>query len=44
MQEVIAAQPIGNLINFRQRRLWAAEMAERDGMVEPDHRGGVEAQ
>ena len=38
MQEVVAAEPIRYLINFSERGFWPAEMAESDGMVEPDHR------
>ena len=43
MQEVIAAQPSGNLINFGQGGLGSAEMVERDGVVQPNHRRGVKA-
>ena len=38
MQEVVAAEPFRYLINYSERGFGPAEMAESDGMVEPDHR------
>ena len=38
VQEVVAAQSIGHLINFGKGAVGAAEMAERDGVVESDYR------
>ena len=38
MQQVIAGQPIRNLVNLSQGGLGSAEVVERDGMVQTDHR------